>query len=197
MSTLLESDEAFDEAADEAWPDEANDESFDEAARRTRPVRTAPRASAYRPRVPSQITQSPVTQHQLQAVLARVSQQIGVNSAALKNLDGKLRSVSAEQTRQTTTHRKEAADHKKDLDGLRRDLKSTRELSALVGVISSLPAGAVPSTLQSLAPLAMLLPTDFLNATSSGASGSGSSHNYALLAGLALVVAIQQGWITL
>jgi hypothetical protein len=128
------------------------------------PVKTAPRQSAYSPR-PSG-TGAPVTQQQLQAALARVSQQIGVNSNAIKTVDGRVRGVVAEQGRMGGALRKEMADRKKDTDGLRRDLQSTRELSALIPLVAQ-PG----TTLGNIAPLAHLLPSD----TFSGGGGSGGS----------------------
>jgi hypothetical protein len=124
-----ESDEAFDES------DEAFDEAFDEAIRRSGrrpPVQTAARQSAYRQRPNNDF----VTQAQLQAALARVSGQIATNSTAIKTVDGRVRTVSSEQARLTSALRKEIADRKKEEDGLRKDIQSTRELAAILPLIA-------------------------------------------------------------
>jgi hypothetical protein len=147
------------------------------------PVRTAPRQSAYSPR-PSGTT-APVTQQQLQAALARVSQQIGVNSNAIKTVDGRVRGVVAEQGRMGGALRKEIADRKKDAEGLRRELQSTRELSALIPLVA--PPG---TTLGNLAPLAHLLPSEtFTGGGGGGGSGSGGTGS-SLLGGSGIVAMI-------
>lgn len=147
------------------------------------PVKTAPRQSAYSPR-PSGTT-APVTQQQLQAALARVSQQIGVNSNAIKTVDGRVRGVVAEQGRMGGALRKEIADRRKDADKLRRELQSTRELSALIPLVA--PPG---TTLGNLAPLAHLLPSETF--TGGGGSGGGDSGTMgsSLLGGSGIVAMI-------
>jgi hypothetical protein len=82
----------------EAYP-EYSEANWGEAKRRpSTPVRTAPRQSAYTPRPTG--TSNPVTQAQLQAALARVSSQIGVNSNAIKTVDSRLRGATTEIGRQ-------------------------------------------------------------------------------------------------
>ena len=129
-SEFDEMDEGFDESFDE------NDESLDEAVRRRGgsrpPVRTAPRGSAYRPRPNNDF----VTQAQLQAVLARVNGQITTNSAAIKTLDGRVRSVSNEQARMATALRKEVADRKKEEEVLRKEIQSAKELGVILPLIA-------------------------------------------------------------
>ena len=148
------------------------------------PVRTAPRQSAYSPR-PSG-TGAPVTQQQLQAALARVSQQIGVNSNAIKTVDGRVRGVVAEQGRMGGALRKEMADRKKDTDGLRRELQSTRELSALIPLVAQ-PG----TTLGNIAPLAHLLPSEtFTGGGGGGGTGGSGGTGSSLLGGSGIVALI-------
>jgi hypothetical protein len=174
MSNSYEFADADYEASD--WPgdsDDAYDESdegWGEARRRQRPVRTSTGRNTYSPR-PSGASQ-PVTQAQLQAALARVSQQITVNSGAIKTLDGRVRGVAADQNKLSALVRKDSAERKKGLDTVRRDLQQTRELSALIPLVTySDPTGP----LARLAPLLFLLPSDALNGGSSSSSPSTGS----------------------
>lgn len=165
----------------EAWGDSS--EAWGEARRRSAPVRTAPRQSAYSPR-PSGAG-APVTQAQLQAALARVSQQIGVNSTAIKTVDGRMRSLSTEQDRLQASVKKDMAERKKELETVRRELQSTRELSALIPMIA--PPG---TKLGSIAPLLHLVPGDILGTTLGGSSsGSGAPGGSNLLAIAAIALA--------
>jgi hypothetical protein len=177
MSGTLETDEAYDEALDEAF-EESSDEAFEEARGRGRPnfrpIPTGPRGSAYRPRgpAPSQY----VTEARFAAALKRVEEQHQVQRRALQTLDGRVRSVSAEQGRMTVALRKEIADRKKDVEALRREQQSTRELIALTSLL--FPAGSAGAA---IAPLVFLLPPDFLSGITGGGnpgSGSGSSSGY-------------------
>ena len=143
--------EAYDEAYDES-SDEAFDEAYDEARRRRpapRPVGTAGRGSAFQPR-PST---SPVTQAQLQAALARVSQQINVNSTAIKTVDGRTRGLAVEQAKFGAGLKKEFADRKKDILAVRKDLQATREAGVLLPILGLLAPG---SPIAAFAPLLLL-----------------------------------------
>lgn len=126
MDEMDEMDEAYDES------DEAYDEASPRRGRTRPPVRTAPRQSAYRPRPNNNF----VTQAQLQAALARVSSQISTNAAAIKTLDGRVRSVSDEQARMTTALRKEVADRKKEDEALRKEIQSAKELAVILPLIA-------------------------------------------------------------
>ena len=144
-------DEALDESPDEAF-DEAYDEAFDEARRGRRPFKpiVPPRAStAYKARPSTSV----VTQAQLQLALAKVSQQINTNSKAIKIVDGRVRSVSAEQSRVSAGLRKELADRKKAILDVRKDLQSTREITALIPLLTTLGGG---SGIATFAPLLLL-----------------------------------------
>ncbi|AUT75536.1 hypothetical protein C2L64_44975 [Paraburkholderia hospita] len=163
----------------EAAYSESSENEWSEARRRPGPVRTAPRQSAYRPR-PSGTTNY-VTQAQLQGALARVSQQITLNGNAIKLVDGRVRDVIAEQGKQAATFRREMADRRKDTDTLRRELQTTRELSAL------LPLVAPPGTsFAKVASLVHLLPVDSWGGTPASGGQSqgflGGSGTIALIA---------------
>ena len=125
-----EADEAYDEAFDEA--SDESDEAYDEAIRPGRPVQTAAKQTAYRPRP----NNNSVTQAQLQAALARVSGQIATNSTAIKTLDGKVRGVAGEQARVTAGLRKEVADRKKEEELMRKEIQSAKELGVILPLIA-------------------------------------------------------------
>jgi len=134
-----EVDEAYDES-DEAYDE--SDEAYDEAAPRRPqrpqrpPVRTAPRQSAYRPRPNPAANANVVTQAQLQAALARVNSQIATNSNAIKTVDGRVRGLSSEQARITSSLRKEIAERKKQEEATRKEIQATKELAAFLPIIA-------------------------------------------------------------
>lgn len=179
------------------WPGEFTESGYPEyaespyaEARRTPPpVRTPTRQSVYKPRQPAPTGY--VTEARLQAVVGRLDAKVTVAANAIKTIDGRVRNVMTEQGKQAAALRKEIADRKKDADRLRADLKSTRELGALIGLVAA-PAGS--STIARLAPLILLLPPDTLSGYSSGSSSSGGvlggDNN---LVGLLLVGAIAAG----
>jgi hypothetical protein len=167
----------------EAYP-EYSEANWGEAKRRpSTPVRTAPRQSAYTPRPTG--TSNPVTQAQLQAALARVSSQIGVNSNAIKTVDNRLRGATTELGRQGGALRKEVADRKKVTDGIRREMQSTRELGALVGILA-----AQGGTLGTVAPLALLLPPEILGLSAASSDSGGTSNSLLGGGGLVPIIAI-------
>ncbi|MBD2749165.1 hypothetical protein IC232_21010 [Microvirga sp. BT688] len=166
----------LDSYEDESWPSEEpedlEDESlYSEARRRRRrtppPVKPATGASAFRPR-PSGPS-GPVTQAQLEAALARVRQQVTANATAIKTIDGRVRTVIADNNRLQATA-------KRDTDKLRADLKTTQTLSALIPLIA--PAG---TTFGQVAPLLHLVGPDLMGGSgaTTPASGGllGSSNN--------------------
>lgn len=138
-------------------------------ARKPQPVRMPPRQSSYKSRPPAGGTTNYVTEARLAAALARVDQKIGITTNAVKTVDGRVRNVISEQGRQAVALRKEIADRKKDADKLRADLKSTRELGALIGLIA--PSGG--TGIARFAPLLYLLPPETLSGSSSSGSSSG------------------------
>jgi hypothetical protein len=117
----------------------------------------------------------------LQAALGRVSQQINVNSTAVKTLDGRVRGAVAEQARLSAAMRKETADRKKEMAGIRRDLQSTREMIALISLL--FPSGGGAGTAASLAPLVFLLPPDFLGGLTGGNTSSDGTQSSSMLGG--------------
>lgn len=163
-----------DPEADFGEYDEAWDDAYDEAARRggkaksMKPIAPGPAKSAYQPR-PST---SNVTQAQLQAALARVSQQISTNSSAIKAIDTRVRSATAEAERAGIAARKEGADRKKEILAVRKDLQSTREMAAMLPLLTSLGGGGAMAT---FAPL-LLLGNDV--------SGSDNANSNSALGGL-------------
>lgn len=180
---LDESDPELDEAYDDS-SDESDGEAYDEARRGrrpTRPVPTASRRSAFRPRPPAGATSQPVTQAQLQAALARVSQQMNVTNSSLKTLDGRVRTLTNDQAKLSAAVRRET-------QGLRRDLQSTREMVALVGLL--FPPGSPGA---GIAPLAFMLPPDFLGGgggSSASSSGQGSGQSGGMLGNNGMVTMI-------
>jgi hypothetical protein len=123
-----------------------------------------------------------VTEARFQAALGRISSQMKVQSTAIKTVDGRVRALNADLGRQAAALRKETADRKKDIDGVRKDLQSTREMAALIPLIAgggtvTVPAGGgsnIPvtsSTIGTFAPLLLLMGPD-LTGGSSGGSGS-------------------------
>jgi hypothetical protein len=135
VASLFELDEMA-ETDGESWADAVDevDEALDEARRGPSrpPVRTSGGGNTYRPR-PNNNT---VTQAQLQAALARVSGQINTNSTAIKTVDGRVRGLTSEQVRVTGALRREIADRKKESEAARREIQSTREMAAILPIIS-------------------------------------------------------------
>jgi hypothetical protein len=166
----------LDSYEDESWPSEEPEDFegeslYSEARRRRRapppPVKPASGAPAFRPR-PSGPS-GPVTQAQLEAALARVRQQVTANATAIKTIDGRVRTVIADNNRLQ-------AAAKRDTDKLRADLKTTQTLSALIPLIA--PAG---TTFGQVAPLLHLVGPDLMGGggTTAPASGGllGNSNN--------------------
>lgn len=152
MSGLYGINEAENEEAYDGEFDGEYDGEYEEARRPrkpARPVSTAPRGSAYQPR-PSVST---VTQAQLQAALARVSQQINVNSNAIKTVDARVRSVASDTARLSTQMKKGTGDRHKDILAVRKDLQMTREVSALLPLLGLLGGD---SNIAAFAPLLLL-----------------------------------------
>ncbi|AUT64947.1 hypothetical protein [Paraburkholderia terrae] len=170
------------DSTDAAYPESYDSEWADAARRRPNPVQTAPRKSAYQPRPPG--SSNYVTHPQFRAALARVSQQITLNGNAIKTVDGRVRNVIAEQNKQAAVFRKEMAERRKDTDTLRRELQTTRELSALLPLIA--PPG---SRFGNIASLLHLVPADTLGGPLSSQSTSSASGGSNLLAIAAIAMA--------
>jgi len=127
-----------------------------------RPIAPAPARNAYQARP----NQNPVTQAQLQAALAKVSQQINAGAAAVKAVDVRVRGAVVETERTGIALRKEIAERKKEVLAVRRDLQSTREMAAIMPMLSSMNS--------SMGPMMGLL---LMGQDVSGAEGTTSSSN--------------------
>jgi len=166
----LESDEA----------DEA-----DEMAERTRRPWTAIGTARGTGLVPPKPQAGYVTEARLQAALARVGAQIKTNSDAIKTVNNRLGTISAEQARQTAALKKEAEERKKDTARLASQaqllallpLLQTPRTIQLSGQVDTLPAGTKVlvdggDSLNTLLPL--LLVGGLGSGTGSGLGGGGS-----------------------
>ena len=124
-------------------------------------------------------TDRAVTQSQLKEALGKVSQQITLNSNAIKTVDGRVRGVGEDQKKLGAFVKKEVGGQKKDLESVKRDLQQTKELSAIIPMITHNMTGPIAT----LAPLLHLMPGDVLGGGSSSSSGSGSNSSSSLLSG--------------
>jgi hypothetical protein len=140
MSDLeMEAFESLDEAFDEY--DESDEFAEARSARARARGRTAPLT---RPKTatgqglfnPQRPNTNYVTQTQLQAALARVSEQIKTNSTAITTVNARLTTISAEQDRQAAALRAEIANRRKEAETVKKDLRQTRELAALLPLLS-------------------------------------------------------------
>lgn len=144
------------------------------------PVKPSGGRNAYAP-PKSAGSDRPVTQSQLKEALGKVSQQISLNSTAIKTVDGRVRGVSEDQKKLGAYVRKETADRKRELEKVKSDLQQTKELSAIIPMITS---NMAPGPIPTLAPLLHLLPADTLGGgSSSTGSSSGSGSSGSLLSG--------------
>ena len=174
------------------WPGESGEAYGDyseagwgEARRRPPPVRTAPRPTTYRP---SGGGGDYVRKAEFASFMARTNAALTTNSAAIKQVDSRVRGVIAEQGRQGAALRREIAERKKETESLRRDVQFTRELAAVIPLISA----ANPRIGQVL-PLAFLLPSDFLGGTgTSGSSGGVLGGNNLVAIGVIAATLLRQ-----
>src|SRR5919202_4313419 len=119
---MLETDES----------DESDESDEAEPRWRRRRPRTASGRGLYSPRP----QQNYVTQAQLQTALAKVGEQIKVNSAAIGTLTNRVNTVTSEQTKQAAAVKKEVAERKKQTEALRKDFRQKLELLTLLPLIS-------------------------------------------------------------
>ncbi len=122
----------------EDFEDFESDES-DEATRGRR-YRSVPVGRPSRPSI-TRPAGNYVTQVQLQAALADVRRQIGTNAAAIKTLEGRINTLTQEQTRL----RRDVSEQKKQTDGLRKELRQTREMAGLMPLLMQPKAVALTS----------------------------------------------------
>ena len=142
-------EEAIDESADEAW-DEA-----DAAAPRATSLRCGyRRVPAATAPIPASMANAPVTQSQLKAVTDRISAAMKASNVAINRLGDQSQRLAVGQGRLDAGLRKGLAERKKEISAVRRDLQSTREISAVLPLLTSF---AVPgSVLGTIAPLLLL-----------------------------------------
>jgi hypothetical protein len=118
-----------------------------------------------------------VTEAQLQAAVDKLDGKINTLSNGMKTIETRVAGVASEQGRMGLALRKESADRKKETEGLRRELKQTREMSAILPLLSQ--PSSIPlldgQNKQVIDSLSSLLP--FLLLSSSGGDGSSSGSN--------------------
>lgn len=117
-----------DEALDEMFEATESDEGYDEAARSWMGLRpkVASGKNTFAPRPQSQY----VTQTQLNTALAKTTNQIGINSKAIKQ-------VSSQVSQVLGSLKKEMADRKKDFTTLKNNLSQTQQMAALVPLLTA------------------------------------------------------------
>jgi len=120
------------EAILEALESDESDES-DELAERLRRRRYRPPTTAPgRGLVPPKPSAAYVTEARLEAALARVGAQIKTNSDAIKAVNDRVSSFSAEQARQASALKKETEERKKDTARLASQAQSSALLPLLI-----------------------------------------------------------------
>lgn len=188
LSDTLE-DFEFDES------DESDEDLMERRAPRRfgRAPRTATGKGLFKPRPQTQN----VTQTQLQAAMARVGAQIKTNTDAIKTINARLATIAADQS-------KHLASQRKATDTLKKDLRQTREMSAILPLLTAprapetvtlteatagLPAGTrvvvnppAPDSMSTLLPL-MLMSGSGLTGGSGGESDGSNMLMLALLLG--------------
>lgn len=110
-------------------------ETFDtenEFAERRRNRRPTARPSG-RPLTTPQPQQGYVTRNEFNTAMEKVRTELTAASNGLKTLDGRVNTISTAQERLT----REVNARKRENEGLRKDLKSTRELAALLPLIAT------------------------------------------------------------
>lgn len=166
-------------------------ESDEEARRariRRRPVRTGTGSGYYRPRPNNRF----VTQAQLQAALAKISNDVKANAAGVKAVGVRVDAVAAEQRRQNDAAKKEATKRREELSKLKNGLQMSSLLplitSKSIEVAETTDIGGTrvekgtrlqvaPDTLSTLLPLMLF---------GDGLGGSGGDNSQSLLMVLAL-----------
>lgn len=146
------------EADYEAYDEAAYDEDYGEAARPrpgARPMPKVPtsRGSSYRPPVPPSVSGSSVTQAQLKEVIDRFNAALTTNGRAIAQVDGRTRTLATDQRRIDTGLRHEIDKRRNEIASVRRDLQSTREVGAMLPLLSMLAPG---NSLVALAPMLLL-----------------------------------------
>ena len=100
------------------------------------PVATGKNLFQPRPATTTTSTAQYVTQAQLQAALNRVGEQVKTNAQAIATVNTRLNAINEQQARQTAALRKEYADRRKESATLKRELRQTRDLSAMLPLLN-------------------------------------------------------------
>lgn len=134
-----ETDEAlYDWESDEIYESDESDEMEARRRRGRQPVRVARPSTYVTPRAPAG-QQQYVTEAQLQAALARVGAQIRTNSTAIRQVNGRADTLANDQRRQVAAQRRENG-------AIRRDVRQTRELAAILPLLTPRPQSVALST---------------------------------------------------
>lgn len=173
--------------------DEEDDSDFAERRRRRRGLRRrrAPRTARGRGYYRQRPSNKYVTQAQLQTALAKVGKDVKTNAAAIKTINGRINTLSSEQSRQAAALKKEIKDRKAESAKLKNNIQMATLLPLLTK--KSLPATASEGTIGGTTvpagtkiategdTLSTLLPI-FLLSGSGGMGGMGDDSNMLLLA---------------
>ena len=138
------------------------------------------RGSSYRAPVPAAVSSSAVTQAQLKEVIERFNGALTTNGKAIAQVDGRTRTLATDQRRIVAGLRHEIDKRRKEVSDIRRDLQSTREVSAMVPLLSMLAPG---NSLVAMAPM-LLLGNDVSATPDEPTSASTSNSNNGLFGGL-------------
>jgi len=168
--------------ADENYGEDFGEARRPRGKRNMKPIAPGQAKSAYQPKP----NPAPVTQAQLQAALAKVSQQINASTAAVKAVDARVRSTAAETERTGIALRKEIADRKKEVLAVRKDLQSTREMAAIMPLLGTLGGGQMAA----FAPM-LMLGQDVSGTTEGGTTNSGGMFSGPM--GLITIMALSGG----
>lgn len=154
-------------------------EEFEEAKGRPRarfrPVPVPRRSNV----VPAAAPGRPVSQADLVNATRRLDEKIGVNARAIKAIEGRVNSVASENARQT-----------KAMDAVRNDLKSLREVSTLLPLLTTQKTAKLTDGTEVVVPsndtFSKLLPVLMLSGGLGGSGGSSSSGGDSGLGGMGL-----------
>lgn len=124
------------------------------------PVATGRNLFQPRPATTATGTAQYVTQAQLQAALARVGDQVKTNAQAIATVNTRLNAINEQQARQTAALKKEYADRRKDSSTLKRELRQTRDMSALLPLLSRPSTVTVTKTIDDGVPAGTKLVVD-------------------------------------
>jgi hypothetical protein len=193
FASLLEAYES--DESDEAYESDELFESDERAVRRRRPVprpplRTARRGNPVATRPPSGVA----TKAELAATAKRLDDRIGVNSAAIKAADVRLRRTEAETSSIGAALRKEVTERKAATDALKKGLDESRQLGMLLPLLSPSKTEEVTTTsgqkVKALVDsgdkfskiLPMLLMSGGLGGSGAGGAGGGDNNMLMMIA---------------